>query len=85
LPAPARTWKLPGSGPPRGEDADVDRGATRDYGQQQSGRGEVSNAASAETALAAAGAGCREHAPGDALDGHRTADSISYTHILPGK
>ena len=47
--------------------------------------GEVGNAASAEADLAAAGVGCREHALGDALDGHGTARrTVSYTHIWPG-
>jgi hypothetical protein len=85
LSASARTWKLSGLGPSRGEDVDVDRSATRDCGQQQFGRGEVGIAASAEAELAAAGVSCRERAQGDALDGHGTARrTISYTHILPG-
>src|SRR5262249_53688850 len=72
-------------GPARGEDVDVDRGAAGDGGQQQFGRGEAGIAAGAESELAAAGVGDREHALGDALDGHGTVRrTISHAPTLPG-
>jgi hypothetical protein len=47
--------------------------------------GEAGIAAGAEPERAAAGAGDREHAPGDALDGHGAVPrTTSHAHALPG-
>jgi hypothetical protein len=85
LSAPARTWNLSGSARREARMSTSIAAQPAMAPSSSSARGEAGSAAGAEPGLAAAGAGDREHARGDALNGHGAVRrTISHTHALPG-